>query len=220
VPPRATTSSYAVLGLLAIRPWSAYDLAQQATRSLRYAHPRTESHLYEEPKRLVKLGWATARVEHHGRRPRTTYAITKAGRTALEQWLATSPHPPQLDFEALLRVLFADQAGKDDVIQALERSAESARQLHDDGKRLLAGYLADDDGGPFPDRRNIGALVAAFAGDYLRLVEDWSEFARREIEAWPTTTGLGLTGRTREIIEAVLSDRSPLADAPAPTSGR
>ena len=52
MPPRPTTSTYAVLGLLAIRPWSAYELAQQATRSLRYAHPRSESHVYEEAKRL------------------------------------------------------------------------------------------------------------------------------------------------------------------------
>ena len=49
-----------------MRPWSAYELAQQATRSLRYAHPRTESHLYEEAKRLATYltgptGVATAR---------------------------------------------------------------------------------------------------------------------------------------------------------------
>jgi hypothetical protein len=46
-----TTTSYAILGLLNIKPWSAYELTQQAQRSLRYAWPKSESHLYAEPKR-------------------------------------------------------------------------------------------------------------------------------------------------------------------------
>ena len=91
MPPRPTTSTYALLGLLSLRPWSAYELAQQATRSLRYAHPRTESHLYEEAKRLLRLGWATTEVEHHGRRSRTIYEITDDGGRALQDWFATPP---------------------------------------------------------------------------------------------------------------------------------
>ena len=51
-----TTTSYAILGLLNIKPWSGYELTQQAQRSLRYVWPKSESHLYAEPKRLVR--WA------------------------------------------------------------------------------------------------------------------------------------------------------------------
>jgi DNA-binding PadR family transcriptional regulator len=210
VPPRPTTSTYALLGLLAIRPWSAYELAQQATRSLRYAHPRTESHLYEEAKRLLALGWATSHTEHHGRRPRTIYEITGEGRAALDAWFATPPRDPQLDFEPLLRLLFADQTDKATLDRCLEETAESARRLFDDGvERLLRPYLSDDPG-PFPDRRHIAALVAAFVADYLHLIERWSEFARDEIRSWPRTDGLGMTERTHEILDAVLNGRSAL----------
>jgi DNA-binding PadR family transcriptional regulator len=208
VPPRPTTSTYAILGLLAIRPWSAYELAQQATRSLRYAHPRTESHLYEEAKRLLALGWATSRTEHHGRRPRTIYEITDDGRTALHAWFATPPRAPQLDFETLLRMLFADQTDKATLDRCLTETAESARRLFDDAvERLLRQYLSDD-GGPFPERRHIAALVAAFVADYLHLIERWSEFARDEISGWPRTDALGMTERTREILDAVLRGES------------
>jgi PadR family transcriptional regulator, regulatory protein AphA len=210
VPPRPTNSTYALLGLLALRPWSAYELAQQATRSLRYAHPRTESHLYEEAKRLVRLGWATAHTEHHGRRPRTIYEITDDGRQALHGWFATPPRDPQLEFEALLRLLFADQTDKATLDRCLEETADSARQLIDDGiERLLRPYVTDD-GGPFPERRHIAALVAVFVTDYLRLIERWSEFARDEIRRWPRTDGLGMTDRTRHILDAVLDGRSML----------
>ena len=210
MPPRPTTSTYALLGLLAMRPWSAYELAQQATRSLRYAHPRTESHLYEEAKRLLRLGWATSHTEHHGRRPRTIYEISGDGRSALQAWFTTPPRDPDLNFEALLRVLFADQTDKATLDRSLEETAESARRLFDDAvERLLSPYLSDD-GGPFPERRHIAALVAAFVADYLHLIERWSEFARDEIRSWPRTDALGMTDRTRHILDAVLQGKSVL----------
>jgi len=210
VPPRPTTSTYALLGLLALRPWSAYELAQQATRSLRYTHPRTESHLYEEAKRLLRLGWATTRTEHQGRRQRTIYEVTADGRRALDDWLATPPRSPQLDFEALLRLLFADQTDKATLDRCLQQTAADARHLFDDAiERLLRPYVTDDSA-PFPERRHIAALVAAFVADYLHLVERWSEFARAEIRTWPRTDGLGMTDRTRQILDAVLDGRSAI----------
>jgi PadR family transcriptional regulator AphA len=213
VPPRPTTSTYALLGLLALRPWSAYELTQQATRSLRYAHPRTESHLYEEAKRLLRLGWATSHTEHHGRRARTVYEITGDGRSALDAWFATPPRSPQLDIEVLLRLLFADQTDKATLDRCLAQSAADARRLFDDAlQRLLVPYLTDDDA-PFPERRHIAALVAAFVADYLHLIERWSEFARDEIRTWPRTDGLGMTDRTREILDTVFAGRSVLEPA-------
>jgi DNA-binding PadR family transcriptional regulator len=210
VPPRPTTSTYALLGLLAIRSWSAYELTQQATRSLRYAHPRTESHLYEEAKRLLVLGWATTHTEHQGRRQRTIYEITGDGRLALHAWFATPPRNPQLDFEALLRLLFADQTDKATLDRCLEETAEGARQLFDDAiERLIRPYVTDDRA-PFPERRHIAALVAAFVADYLHLIERWSEFARDEIANWPRTADLGMTERTQEILDALLDGKSAL----------
>jgi PadR family transcriptional regulator, regulatory protein AphA len=177
-------------------------------RCPRYAHPRTESHLYEEAQRLLALGWATSHTEHHGRRPRTVYEITGDGRVALDAWFATPPRDPQLDFEVLLRLLFADQTDKATLDRCLEETAESARRLFDDAvERLLRPYVTDD-GGPFPERRHIAALVAAFVADYLHLIERWSEFARDEIRSWPRTDGLGMTERTREILDAVLNGES------------
>jgi len=68
------TTSYAILGMLALRPWSAYELAQQTRRSLSLCWPTAESVLYHEPKRLVRLGLATAKRQATGRRTRTVYA--------------------------------------------------------------------------------------------------------------------------------------------------
>ena len=108
VPPRLTVSSYAVLGLLAIQPWTGYELTQQATRSLRFAWPKSERLLYAEPKKLVEHGLATAQEESVGQRSRTVYTITDAGRAALAEWLTVPGDSPSTEHEAMLKVFYAN----------------------------------------------------------------------------------------------------------------
>src|SRR4029453_3148449 len=67
-----TTTSYAVLSLLAVRPMTTYELAKQMQRTLRDVWPRAESVIYEEPKRLVEHRLATASTDMVGRRASTT----------------------------------------------------------------------------------------------------------------------------------------------------
>src|SRR5688572_19509064 len=77
--PRLSPTSYAILGLLAIKPWSTYEITKQMRRALLHVWPRAESNLYKEPQRLVEAGLATAERRLVGRRERTEYAITSAG---------------------------------------------------------------------------------------------------------------------------------------------
>lgn len=55
-----TPTSYAILGLLAVRPYTTYELATQVERTVRRFWPRARSKLYEEPKKLVAAGLAEA----------------------------------------------------------------------------------------------------------------------------------------------------------------
>ena len=105
---RLTGTTYAVLGLLAVQPWSTYELTQQMERTLGRVWPRAQSKLYEEPKKLVEFGLATAEDEAVGRRPRTVYTITDAGRQALAEWLREPGEGPVLEFEQLVKLSFAD----------------------------------------------------------------------------------------------------------------
>lgn len=205
-----TTTSYAILGLLNIKPWSAYELTQQAQRSLRYAWPKSESHLYAEPKRLVRLGLARVSEVPAGRvRTRQVYRITASGRRALTRWLESEPAPPQLEFEAVLRLFYADATNKDTVVSTLEHTRDDIQRRYAEGIALVETWL--DGKAPFPERLHISALVAAFNRDLLALMIRWSEFAQREIEQWPRTDGLGMTKRTRELLQGVV-DEQPVID--------
>src|SRR6187397_3073393 len=106
--PALTTTSYAILGLLAIKPWTTHELVQQVDRSLRRLWPRAQSKLYEEPKKLVAHGYARAEDDSIGRRRRTRYTITPTGRRALAAWVAEPGGGPVLEFEQLLKISFSD----------------------------------------------------------------------------------------------------------------
>jgi len=202
-----------VLGLLAIRPWAGYELTQQATRSLRFAWPKSERLLYAEPKKLVEHGLATALQESVGQRTRTVYTITDEGRTALKGWMATTPQPPVLEAEALLRLLFAENGSIDDLMAALDQMAADAAEMYDQVVTINTGYL--DGLHPFPQRTHLSVLFATFQLELFDLIVNWVDFAKAEIAMWPTTEGLGMTARTEAILRSIQQQRSVLESPPA-----
>jgi DNA-binding PadR family transcriptional regulator len=185
-------TSYALLGLLSIRPWSTYELAQQATRSLRFVYPRAERHLYAEAKRLADTGLARADVSFTGKRRRTTYAITPAGTKALRAWLRTEPAPPVLEAEVLLRSFFADCGRPADLVAALDAARAHAAGVRHELASMAGEWL--DDTAPFPERAAVGALTMRFVADFHRLVEEWAEWAAGEVATWDDADGTGWDG--------------------------
>ncbi len=203
-----TTSSYAVLALLDLKPWTGYELTHQAQRSLRYAWPKSERLLYSEPKKLVDLGFATTHQEDSGGRTRNVYTITAAGRDALGEWTRTRTQPPRLEIEALLRLLFADHGSREDLLGALDELEMDIGEHHQAIVELMASYLGG--GHPFPQRTHLSVLFATFQIEMFKSIERWIEFAREEIDEWSTTQDLGMTPRTETLTRLLAQDQSPV----------
>lgn len=182
-PPKLTATSYVILGHLALRSWSTYELAQQMKRSTRHYWPRAESKIYEEPKKLVAHGLATATREYTGRRKRTVYAITEKGRKALRRWLDEPGQPPLVEFEGVVKVLFAEQGTKEQLLTTLRSIREQAEQTRAE-HIALAADLAQT-GGPFPDRLHVNELVFKFMWEQTETVIRWATWAEREATGWP-----------------------------------
>jgi len=181
--PALTTTSYAVLGLLAIKPWSSYELTQQMDRSLGRVWPRAVSKLYEEPKKLVGHGLARSAAERNGRRTRTVYTITAKGRRALRAWLAGPGEGPALEFEQLLKVFFADQGSTADLLATLAAAQDWARARCQES--LAIGEQYADGRGPFPERAAVLQLTSRFLTDFYLLVGDWATWAAGVVASWP-----------------------------------
>ena len=177
------TTSYAMLGMLAIRPWSTYELAKHVDRSLRPLWPRARSHLFNEPKKLVAHRLAVAADELVGRRPRTVYTITPAGRRALRRWLGTPGDGPVLEFEQLLKVFFADHGSRADALRAVASIRAWAQERNRLNIEVARSYLAGT--GPFPERAAVLDVVGRFHLDFADMVAAWAEWAETTIEAWP-----------------------------------
>jgi DNA-binding PadR family transcriptional regulator len=181
-----TTTSYAILCLLAVRDWTGYELAQQMERSVGSMWPRAASVVYEEPKRLVSLGFATAKATSTGRRPSTTYAITAKGRRTLRRWLDQPGGGPVSEFEGLLKVAFADHGS----IEGLRANLRSIRELAEadvvDTERRLREYA--ETGGPFPDRLPVIALAAEFFRLQSEALLHWIDWAEQATVAWTGVT--------------------------------
>ena len=179
-----TSTSYAILGLLSLRPWTTYELAQQMQRALGQFWPRAESKLYEEPKKLVEHGLAKATVEHVGKRPRTVYAITPAGRKALQAWMPTPSEGPVIEFEGLVGCSSPSTARRPTSLAAIDSAHAWVDRRYHDSEGISAGL---------PRRRGRLPRATAMAHpvwsgscqELLTAVERWAAWATRD-RRWPS----------------------------------
>jgi DNA-binding PadR family transcriptional regulator len=178
-------TAYALLGLLAVRPWTAYELAQQVRRSLHWCWPRAERKLYDDPKRLVADGFATATEEFTGKRPRTVYTITGSGRRELARWLGTPSADPLWESEALVKVFFADGGDLGSLRESLAAMAETAR-----GRLAELSRMAGETP-RFPERRHLGAITVRLAQDQEETHLRWAEWALEQVASWRSVADPG-----------------------------
>ncbi|MDP3894719.1 PadR family transcriptional regulator [Nocardioides sp.] len=186
---RRPTTAYAILGLLALQPWSTYELAQQVKRSLNWIWPRTERRLYDEPKRLVADGLATSTLSYNGQRRRTVYEITEAGRTELADWLGRPPVPRTVEFEGLLKVFFADAGSRASLLSTLDEIAGDARERMVRLDAMIEQILHD--GARFPERTHLQVLGLRQHVDVEAAVMGWAAWARTQVQSWQGTTDPG-----------------------------
>ena len=188
MPPAALTpTSYAVLGLLAIKPWTTYELAKQMDQTLNRFWPRARSKLYEEPKKLVGEGLAEATVGAHGRRPRTVYAITPLGRRALAAWLAADSAVPVFESEHVLKVFYAEAGSTDDLLATLRGLRGWVHELTTRSLEVGQTYLSGS--GSFPERLPTLVLTGRFLDDYLEMIDRWAVWATEVVGRWPDDPG-------------------------------
>jgi PadR family transcriptional regulator AphA len=183
---RLSTTSFAVLGLLALRPWTTYELAQEMQRSVGQVWPRAESGLYEEPKMLVDRGLARAKHDMVGQRPRTTYSITAKGRREVGRWLREEGSAGlQIEFGALLKVLFAEQGTKDDLLSTLASIRRDAEERHEWLATIAREVSSAQGPWPFPQRAHVNFLYVSFLIEHSATTARWAKRAERQVRSWP-----------------------------------
>ena len=198
---RLTTTSYALLGQLSLRPWSTYELAQQKVRYFRYVWPRAESAVYREVKRLANDGLIEGTREQTGKRSRTVYSITDAGLEELKAWLDTPVSPFAVEFEGMIRLFVAQIGTTDQIIAAIEQVREDAGQMLDFGGEVKQEYL--EGRGALQDQVFIRVHAIDFFISLLNMVDDWTNRTLEEMRTWDSRSLEEKNKRALEMLASI-----------------
>lgn len=178
-----TTTSFALLGQLVERDWSAYALRRRWEASmLRGLWPRSGSRLYQEVKNLELHGLAASRKETTGRRERSVYSITDSGRQAFDEWVSSeSTSSYATEFEAMLKLLYSFDAGRARQAELVE---QIRRLVQDDVEFTVKTAKEMLDQPLFPQRLHLTALTLGWFERVMVATLDWAAWANAEVAGW------------------------------------
>ena len=156
---------HAVLGLLARRPSTGYELTQTFDRSLRTSWHASHSQIYPELARLEAAD--LVEVVGHGARRSKTYAITAAGRAELRRWLVESEPDRSQRSESGLRLFLAPLLDPTDMqvlyerdLAYVERELAALEEVRTDSQGAAGGEV-------FASQVELGIRINGVLRDWL-----------------------------------------------------
>jgi len=209
-----------VLALLGIDRWTPYELVRHLKLSMiHHIWPRAESKVYDEPKRLVAAGCATATVDRKNPR-RTRYTITAQGRRVLSQWVAEPGAGVRFESEGALKVLFAENGTKQQLLATVESMRHEA--LADVSRVVAALDLVLTKGPPYPHRIHQSVLVHDLVVRITAAVIEWADLTEQRVNGWQDlkpddAMRAAAMDLVRELRERVTTITAPHVDTQRPS---
>jgi PadR family transcriptional regulator AphA len=173
-----------ILGMLAARPRSGYEIKRLVDDSTRFFWAASYGQIYPELKRLEGAGLISGTdATSDGGRRRTVYELTADGRRAAREWVSDPPEVFEHRDEGLLKLFFAgvvDETRTPEI--ARERAARSravAARLREVERSL---EVPDEERTP-PSSPDAGSLTTLRYGIELNeWAAEWFERAAGELE--------------------------------------
>jgi PadR family transcriptional regulator, regulatory protein AphA len=172
-----------ILGMVAARPRSGYEIKQLVDNSARFFWAASYGQIYPELKRLEKEGLIAGDDSSRGGRQRTIFRLTARGKRVAKEWIARPPEVLEARDEALLKIFFAGPIDPKRAAQiARERAATSrtmAEQLRAIAETVDASGKPD---GP-EARPDAGSLaVLRYGIEMSEWTADWFERTAEDLE--------------------------------------
>jgi PadR family transcriptional regulator AphA len=181
-----------ILGMLAARPRSGYEIKQLVDSSARFFWAASYGQIYPELKELERAGLIAGDDSSQGARQRTTFKLTAEGRRAAREWIGTPPKVLETRDEGLLKLFFAGSVDEKRAPEiARERAAISrvkaaelraiAEQVEEAG--APQGPAAEPDGGSL--------TVLRYGIEMSEWTAEWFERAAEDLEKQIAGAGVG-----------------------------
>jgi PadR family transcriptional regulator, regulatory protein AphA len=159
---------------------TGYDIKRAIDFSTRFFWSASFGQIYPELHRLEERGLIKAQSDPRGGVKRTSYRLTKAGETALREWLTDAESFMfEMRDEHLLRFFFGDLLTRDEVVANLraqqrfcERVVEQFRSFEPDAR---TGFMDESQLYPY--------LALVYGIEYMAWRRDWCERTVAAIES-------------------------------------
>ncbi len=112
-----------------------------------------------------------------------SYTITAKGRRALAAWLQEPGDGPILEFEQLLKISFADNGTKADIVANLAAARAWVIDQNEENLATARAYL--EGRSAFPERAALNQLAGRFLTDFYVMVANWVDWASKLVDDWP-----------------------------------
>lgn len=212
-----TTTAYAILGVLAIKSRTAYELAAEMRHCFEYFWPRDDARVYRDAKTLAARGLVTSERQLIGKRPRTTYSITVDGRNELDGWLARPSDAPSLEFEGLIKVFLARFGTLGQLLETLTQVQADAAYRLQVATNVRQIYL--EGCAPFQDEYvHVWAFVYDFQVSNFQMLHAWASRTIAELESWVDVGPAGKRERALRIFETRRPARGIMPDLARPVT--
>lgn len=169
---RAGGVEYVILGAVAIKPFSGYEIKRLVDRSTRFFWAASYGQIYPELKRLAAEGLIRGEADDQGGRRRNRYHLTDAGRERLRAWLLDPHAGYETRDEGLLKLFFARALEPRDVLGLV-------RAMCADREAVLAEIRAVEATGVAKDT---GALVLDYGLRQHEWMIEWLRETERRLE--------------------------------------
>lgn len=181
-PASVNPTEFAILGLLAERPRSGYDIQKEVKERLSHFWSESYGHLYPMLRRLQSRRLVAVRkvASAAGRPSRNVYSVTESGRRALEAWFTEPPASSRPRNELLLRVFLGRHAPPHVLLRDV---AAYRRQIADTLVQLRSTEAAVDAERPRSSDALYWKLVIDFGIRLFETLDAWSAGAEATLSA-------------------------------------
>jgi PadR family transcriptional regulator, regulatory protein AphA len=190
--PDLSASCLAVLGLVAIRPTSGYELVAFADRSIAYFWSIPRSQLYRELARLEELGLISGtHVTQTSAPDKRVFEISEAGRDVLVAWVESPTLPATRSKNGFLLKVFMARHARPEALGPLLRGYRETVELELRDLRAIVDQLADH------PRATFGRLTARWGVVHAEASLAWLDEAEALVASGSDsdTEGLGPEAR-------------------------
>lgn len=171
---RLSGTALAILGLLALRRRSGYEIKQTIDKTTRFFWNASYGQIYPELRRLAAAGLVEGEHAPRGERARTVHGLTEEGRRRLLEWLADPDFRVDVRDEGLLKLFFADLLPRESALELLRvRRAAHAR--------ILEQLRQIESGPPFVGGRAYPDVVLSYGIGFHEWAVGWCEQMERRL---------------------------------------